>query len=196
MARKRDYSLEYQRRQRRAQELGFASESARRRAPRQLMRPEQFALLPDSAREKRTHALSVVHRARVRRTTVEEAASELGVPMSTVRYWAGEALEPRRRGRTLPHRGDRLLRLRPLLVEGEDEIVFVPVRGSRAADRADAVFDVQWRYAVGAADEAEFEQLRGVRIGGRLVESDPDRIDYLARAGEINVPEAYRELVG
>lgn len=137
----------------------------------------------------------MVQRARLDRTTVEAAAAQAGVPMGDVRYWAGAALEPTRQGRTLPREGDRLLRLRPLLVEGESELVFVPVRGSRVADRADAVFDVQWRYVTGQADEAELDQIRGLRIAGRTVESSPDRLDYLARAGGLDADEVYRELV-
>jgi hypothetical protein len=193
---RRNYKLEYQRRRKRASELGFASDWQRRRAPRELKSPKDFALLSDRAREARSRALSVVHRARSERTTIEAAAAELGVPVASVRHWAGDALEPTRRGRTLPREGDRLLRLRPLLLEGESEVSFVPIRGSRAADRADAVFDVQWQYATGQADAAELEQIRGVRVAGRTVESDPVRLGYLARAGAMNTDEVYRELIG
>jgi hypothetical protein len=196
MARKRDYAAEYQRRTQRARQLGFRSDSARRKAPRELRSLTDFARLPESARESRSRALGVIHRARTQHTTVEEQAIAAGVPMWELRYWATEALEPTRRGRTLPHEGDRLLRLRPLLVEGESEVVFVPVRGSRAADRADAVFDVQWRFVTGQIDESELEQIRGVRVAGRTVESDPDRLEYLANANAIDALEAYREIVG
>jgi hypothetical protein len=196
MARRRDYAAERRRRDALARERGFASYSAQRRAPRRLTRPADFARLPERPRESRSKALSVVHRARTERTTIEAAANEFGVSMRTVRYWAGDALEPTRRGRTLPREGDRLLRLRPLILEGDSELVFVPVRGSRAADRADEVFDVQWRYATGHADESELDRIRGQKVAGRAVESDPVRLDYLARAGELDLPEAYREIVG
>jgi hypothetical protein len=192
----RDYAAEYRRRKQRARELGFPSDSARRLGPRRLGHVSDFARLPESARASRSQALSVVHRARAQRTTVEEAANELGVSVRSVRYWAGEALEPTRRGRTLPRAGDRLLRLRPLILEGENELVFVAVRGSGAADRADAVFDLQWRFITGQADEAELDQIRGARIAGRVVESEPDRLEHLARAGTLDSDEIYRELVG
>ena len=116
--------------------------------------------------------------------------------MWEVRYWAAEALEPTRRGRTLPREGDRMLRLRPLIVVDANELVFVTVRGSRAADRADQVFDIQWRYVNGQADESELDTIEGVRIGGRTVESDPDRLLYLARANALDALEAYRETLG
>jgi hypothetical protein len=128
--------------------------------------------------------------------TVEEAAGEVGVPMSTVRFWVPEALEAKRRGRTLPTLGDKLTRLRPIVLEDESELVFLTVRGSRSADRADRIFDVQWRFITGHADESELARIRGVRISGRVVESDPARLVLMAGAGVIDVPEAYREIVG
>ncbi len=196
MARRRDYAAEYRRRSERARLLGFSGEAARRRAPRRLRHVSDFARLPENARESRSRALSVVHRARVERTTVEEQAAAAGVAMSEVHYWAAEALEPTRRGRTLPRDADRLLRLRPVILEGGNELTFVPVRGSRAADRADAVFDVQWRFARGEADESELSTIADVRIAGRAVESDPTRLEFLALAGAIDPVEAYRETIG
>ena len=196
MARQRDYAAEYRRRQERAQERGFASYWQQRRAPRHLSGAKSLSLLPEKARQSRTDALRVVKLARSERTTIEDAASTLRVPLPTVCYWAGDALKPTRQGQTLPTRGDRLARLRPLIVEGESELSFVTVRGSKAADHADVVFDIQWRFLAGHASEAELEQIRGVRIGGRIVESDPDRLTLLARAGTVSVDEAYRDTVG
>jgi transposase-like protein len=196
MAGRRDYKAEYRRRQQRARQFGFPSYSAQRRAPRRLTGPGDFGRLPEAARESRSEAFRVVAFARRQQTTVEAAARELEVPVSTVRYWAPEALEPRRGGLTLPREADRLLRLRPLLLEGEREVTFVAVRGSRAADRADEVFNLQWQYVTGKADAADLERVRGVRIAGRTVETDPDRLGYLARAGAIDIPEAYRSIVG
>jgi hypothetical protein len=196
VAARRDYRAEYRRRQRRARQLGFESESQRRKAPRRLRTVGDFARLPEAARQSRTDALSVLGRARRERITVEAAARAAGVSPEVVRYWAPEALEPARKGWTLPRSGDRLLRLRPVLLEGESETTFVAVRGSRAADRAHAAYDVQWRYANGSADEDELRKLKGTRIGGQEVESDPGRIRYLAAAGALDPDPAYRSLVG
>lgn len=195
MARSRDFAVEYRRRQNRARKLGFGGESQRRKAPRKLRSAADFGRLPERARESRSRALSVVHQARLERTTIEAAAATAGVSIADVRYWAPEALEPTRQGRTLPRPGDRLLRLRPLLLQGDGEVTFVTVRGSRAADRADAVFDVQWRYAAGAADEAELERIEGVRIDGQRVEADPERLRYLAAAGALDTDDVYQALV-
>lgn len=70
------------------------------------------------------------------------------------------------------------------------------MRGSRAADRAHAVFDVQWRYANNQADESELAQIEGIRIGGQEVEANPERLYYLAAAGALDPEDPYRELVG
>jgi hypothetical protein len=196
MAQRRDYQAEYRRRQQRARGLGFPSYSVQRRSPRRLTSPGDFGRLPEAARESRTDALRVLAFARDQQTTVEAAARQLDVPIATVRYWVPEALEPRRQGLTLPREADRLLRLRPLMLEGESEVTFVAVRGSRAADLADEVFNLQWQYVNGRADAADLERIRGDRIAGRTVEADPDRLGYLARAGAIDIPEAYRSIVG
>jgi len=192
----RDYAAEYQRRQERARERGFESYWQERRSPRRLIRAGDFSLLPERARDSRTKALRVVSLARSDRITVETAAERLGVPMRDVRYWAPGALSRTRRGETLSRRGDRLARLRPVIFEGEGESSFALIRGSKAAERADWIFDIQWRFIAGHAEEAELELIRGVRVAGRTVESDPDRLELLARAGAIDIGEAYRDVVG
>jgi hypothetical protein len=192
----RDYAAEYKRRQRRARRLGFDSEWQRRRAPRHLHSMADFGRLPERARQSRTDALSVLSRARHERTTIEAAAAAAGISPDLVAYWAPEALEPARKGWTLPRPGDRLLRLRPLLLAGDDEVTFVAVRGSRAADRAHAVFDLQWRYANNQADESELARIEGIRIGGEEVEANPERLYYLAAAGALDTDIPYRDLVG
>jgi hypothetical protein len=115
--------------------------------------------------------------------------------MERVRWFAGEALGPTREGRTMPTKADRLVRLRPVFLEGSDRVEFVTVRGSRAADRVSTIFDVQWRYLHGDASVEEVRALAGRRTGGRLVEADPDRLDVIGALGEANPDEVYRELV-
>jgi hypothetical protein len=196
MAGARDYKDEYRRRNERAQLLGFPSESARRKAPRRLRSLADVGRMPEGARASRSRVLGLVQRARAEVTTVEVQAELAGVWMWEVRYWAREALQPARLGETHPRAGDRILRLRPLVVDGEEEVTFVPVRGSRAAERADAVFDVQWRVANDLADESELDQIRGVRIAGQAVESDAERLHYLARAKALDTDEVYWGLLG
>jgi hypothetical protein len=139
--------------------------------------------------------MRVIGFARMTGLPVEEAARELGVPTAIVRYWAGDALRPTREGRTSVRPGDRLPRLRPLILEGASELEFVVVRGSRKADDAVWVFDIQWRYVTGQADKSELEQIRGIRIAGRTVESDPDALARLAAAGAIDPDDVYSALL-
>jgi hypothetical protein len=193
---RRDHAAEYHRRQRRARELGFDSEWQRRNAPRLPRSLADFRLLPEGARQSRSDALSALSRARRERKPIEEAAVAEGISPETIRYWASEALNPARQGCTLPLPDDPLLRVRPLLLEGDDEVAFVAVRGSRAADRAHAVFDVQWRYANGQADESDLQEIEGVQIDGEEVETDPERLRYVAAAGGLDTDDVYRALVG
>ncbi len=124
----------------------------------------------------------------------EQAAGLTGVPM-VVRWYAADALQPTRGGRTLPTKSDRLQRLRPVYVEGETAPQFVTARGSRDAGRLDDAFDVQWRYLHGEACDAEVRALSGQRAGSGRVEADPRRLDAIGALGEPNPDEVYRELV-
>jgi hypothetical protein len=123
------------------------------------------------------------------------AAQIQGVPMERVRWFAGEALGPTRRGRTMATKADRLVRLRPVFLEGSDRVEFVTVRGSRTADRVADIFDVQWRYLHGDGSADQVRALAGKRAGGQPVEADPDRLDIIGALGEANPDEVYRELV-
>jgi hypothetical protein len=192
----RDYQREYQRRNLLARERGFVGYWQERRAPRQLRRVEDFVRLPESARHSRTEAMRVVGLARQERTTVEAAARKLKVPVGSVRYWAGDALEPTRQGRTLPRVSDGLTRLRPIFLVGEPEVVLVALRGSRAADRAHAIFAVQWMFITGEADTSSLEAIRGKRVAGRTVESDPDVLRRIGSAGGASVLDSYKDAVG
>ncbi|MGH3427234.1 MAG: hypothetical protein ACRDQZ_06660 [Mycobacteriales bacterium] len=195
MARERDYRAEYERRQELARQRGFSGYWQQRTAPRTRRGQLDPTRLPGKAREGRRDALSVIHLARETGVSVEIAAALRGVPMQRVRWYAKDALGPTRNGRTMPTRADRMPRLRPVFVEGEDHVVFVTLRGSRAADRLADAFDVQWRYLHGDATDDEVRALAGLRAGGRRVEADPRRLDVIAALGEPNPDEVYRELV-
>jgi hypothetical protein len=195
VARQRDYKAEYRRRQELARKRGFPGYWQQRNAPRKLSGERDLRRLPEAAREGRRDALSVIHLARKTGAPVEAAARLQGVPMERVRWFAGDALAPTRRGRTMPTKADRLVRLRPVFLEGADRAEFVAVRGSGAAERVSAIFGVQWRYLHGDATEAEVRALAGKRAGGRPVEADPDRLDVIGALGEANPDEVYRELL-
>src|SRR4051794_39998492 len=138
----RDYGREYEAALERARRRGFRSLAEQRRAPRILRRPEDFAALPEAARESRSASAAALARSREARMPLEVAAAIEGVRVSTVRYWFPNAVGRTRRARTRPTKSDRYLRLRPLAVDGE--VRFIAVRGSRVADEAIRAFGVQY----------------------------------------------------
>jgi hypothetical protein len=89
-----------------------------------------------------------------------------------------------------------MLRVLPLILGGEDKVAFVAIRGSHAAARAQRIFDVQYRFIEGDASLDELENIAGLKVAGLVVESDPDRLEQLADRGDVDVVEAYRELLG
>ena len=194
--RRRDYKAEYRRRQEQARERGFRSYAEQRKAPRRIRNSKDLARLPIAARDSRSGALSALGVARRERISIETAASRVGVPVGTVRWWVPEALEPTRGGRTSPTRGDRLLRVRPIILEDAGGVDFIEIRGSGATLRVEEAFDLQWGFVTGQVDAAELERLRGVRAGGHPVEADPERLRGIAAAGGVDVPEAYRAVIG
>lgn len=194
MSAARDHKAAYQRRLQLARERGFRSLRQQRAAPTAARSLSDLQALPEEARTRRTDALRAVRHARRDKTTIEQAAQDSGVPISAVRFWAGSALQPRKDGGTRPTRADRLLRLQPLVVVGQPDTQFVVVRGSRAAQKAAEAFDVQWRYVGGGASADDLRRLAGLRVGGSEVEADPDVLDEVARRGQFEPAELYREL--
>jgi hypothetical protein len=163
--------------------------------PRKPRGQQDLRLLSEEARQSRRDALSVIHLSRETGIPVEAAAKVRGVSMQTVRWWAADAVGKTQRGRTMPTLHDRLMRLRPIILEGGDGVEFVPTSHSRKADQIASDFAVQYRYIHGDATEDEVRALSGHRAAARLVESDPDRLDRIGSLGGLNVEGVYRELV-
>lgn len=194
MSRPRDHRRDYQRRVALARARGFASLREQRAAPRQVRTLAELLALPAPARQARTAALRVVRTARTDRISIEAAAAD-GVPVSAVRWWAGPALRPTSGGLTQPTRGDRLLRVQPLVVRRRPGTSFVAVRGSGAARRAAHASPCSGATST-ARPAPRLRALTGLRIGGQDVEADPDALDEIARQGEFDPGESYRELFG
>jgi hypothetical protein len=149
--------------------------------------------LSEFDREERTLALRALRIARDEGISIEVAANEVGTDIEAVKRWAGEALRPVRHGYTLPTETDRIVRFKPLAVEGEVDLVAVV--GPDEAALADEVFDVQWRYINGEATPDELRRYQGVRVAGRMVEVDPATLDRLALGDQFDIEELYRELL-
>lgn len=159
------------------------------RAPRRL---GDLLGLPESVRDSRAAAEAAIRLARRERIPVEFAARRQRTSIATVGWWFPDALRPKRRGRTRPTRADRYLRVRTFI--SGDHRVFVAVRGSRAAEAAQEANALQWLYVRGRADPRQLERFRGLRIGGRLVQTDGGVLYEVARRGEFDPDDLYREL--
>jgi len=128
----RDHGAAYRRRVELAKQRGFISLRQQKKAPRQIRNLAGMQALPKGAREARTAALRVLNLARKQHLTVEDAARKQGVPLTSVRWWAAPTLRPVP-GATRVTKGDRLLRLEPLVVKGKPGVQFIPIRESATA---------------------------------------------------------------
>jgi len=191
----RDHKAAYARRNALAKQRGFRSYAEQRRFGRDPKNQADYAALPEFARGRRSDALDVLDTARRDKLTVEEAARRRGLPVAAVTWWAEPALEPRKAGAVRPKRGDRLLRVTPLIVEGE--VTFVTTRGSKAAATAQAAYRAQRESLEGKPGAtAALARFNGVRVGGRLIETDRDVINEIGRRGELeDLAEMYRAWV-
>lgn len=175
-----------------ATERGFGSVRKMRAANRRPRSLAEWLSLPAAARTSRAESDLIVRRARSSGRSVEELSGEEGVSRSTVDYWFHEALRPRRGGRTRVTPADRQLRIRTFI--SGDERVFVAIKGSRATTIADDANAIQWRFVHGKAGRDELRRFEGVRIGGRLIQADPDVLIEVARRGEFDPEDLYRDL--
>jgi len=190
----RDHGAAYRRRVELARQRGFISLRQQQKAPRQIRNLADVQALPKGAREARTGALRVLNLARKQDLTIDAAARKQGVPLSSVRWWAAPALKPAT-GATRVTKGDRLLRLEPLVVKGQPGVQFIPIRGSQAANRVRGAFALQYAYVEGKKPPEELRQLAGLRIAGFDVEDSPDVLDEYGRRDELDPTENYRAML-
>lgn len=184
-----------QRRNQLARQRGFASYSQQRRAARNPSKRAQLKALPESARQRRAEALGVISDARRLGISVTEAAARDHVPLSAVVWWGETALDRPRSRAPRVRKADRLLRALPLVVDGELQII--TTRGSRAARTAVEAMKAQRDYLAGEPGAlARLARLRGKRVGGHAIETDPAVLDEIGRRGELgDVAEMYRAWV-
>ncbi len=154
--------------------------------------PDEFLGLSDQERTERTAALSAISRARRLGVPVEDAASELGTPMGVVRRWADRALRRGGDGRTYPTPSDDLYRLRPIGLD--DSMGFIGVNGSDEAEEAERIFQTQYDFNEGRASVDDLRRLPEWFANRRVVR-DPRVLDRLAREGQLDIPELYREIM-
>jgi hypothetical protein len=188
--------LRYLRDLRRATRRGFPSRRAMHRFEAHRDDPAALLALPEGAREHRGLSDAALRRARCSTVVaLEDAGLPPNVEPADVRFWFPGSLGPTVAERTHVRPSDDHVRLRFLAVEQPDEVMLLPIRGSRSADAAAADLGVQWDYLHARASEADLRALAGHRYGGRTVLSDPTRLRRLANGGQFVLDVLYRALV-
>jgi hypothetical protein len=175
----RDYGAEYRKRQARAQASGFRSYSAQRNA--------QKARLDPLAEEARRRALEAVALMRREGLSLSAAARKASTTPTTVRRYAGSALE--QSGRTVRAKPtDRLRRkMRVLTPTGPASVT---VTSSARASLVGRHWDAIGVY-LNTGDTEPLSALRTPTVAGVELVTDPDVIDELARRGGFDFSSIY-----
>ena len=192
MTNTRNHGSEYQRRDARARELGFRNyydirkrggvhEVAKQAGP-------VLASLPESSRRTRQAVLEAVSVMRRERIPLARAARRAGVSPTSVRFWAGDAVDPK--GVAAP--SDRLLR--HLLIISHGQTTPVSVRGNRQAALASAHLQAVSKF-LETGDVRHLAGFEGKKVAGHLLETDSDVLESMALSGGLQFEDIYA-LVG
>src|SRR3990172_9677348 len=192
MTNTRNHGSEYQRRDARARELGFRNyydirkrggvhEVAKQAGP-------VLASLPESARRTRQAVLEALSVMRRERIPLARAARRAGVSPTAVRFWAGDAVDPK--GVAAP--SDRLLR--HLLIISHGQTTPVSVRGNRQAALASAHLQAVSKF-LETGEVRHLAPFEGKKVARHLLETDPDVLESMALSGGLQFEDIY-SLVG
>lgn len=172
-----------------AARAGYASVSAYRRDRTAMRFLERLSPRARSAYERSADAISLARRTG---TPLSQAAKQFNTTMTTIRRYAGSAIE--RSGRAWkPTAADRLPRMMEVVLP--DGITTAVIRDSRERALLGQYYNAIQAY-IHDGDRSQLEQLRGrsVTINGQRVElvTDPEALDRLARAGQLDIPDIYQ----
>ncbi len=182
------FSSERQYRNALAQRRGYSSWSAWRRAPKPVRGVRELANLSPIERETRRAAFDALNRMRGEGISLSRAAHKAGTTPEAVVRHTGPALE-RSGSRYLARPSDRLFRLVKVL--GEDGVEHeVPLRGSRVASAVGEHWSAV-RHYLETGDDSRLRKLRGKRVAGITLETDPAAIDQWERRGELEIEDIY-----
>jgi hypothetical protein len=171
-----------------ARRNGFRTWYAQQRAPQRVRNQDEAAGLHPAEREARRAALDALTYMRNDGLSLTRAAHRAGATPAAVLRHAGSVLELEG-GRYRAQPGDRLLRVMTVL--GLDGVEHeVTVRGSRQASHVGEHWSAIDHYRQ-TGDTSRLERLRGRRVGGITLETDPDVIDWWHRRGELQVEDIY-----
>jgi hypothetical protein len=120
--------------------------------------------------------------------SLTRAAAQAGTTPNTAWRYAGGALQRRQDGRIVARRADRLYRhMRVFTIEGPKAI---GVRGSRVASVVGAHASASQHF-LATGDDSRLQTFKGKRVGGLLLETDPDVIEAWARRGALDFEAIY-----
>jgi hypothetical protein len=157
------------------------------RAPKKATR-KVFGCLRASEKQSRARALDALAYMRTREMSLTAAAREAHTTPNTVMKWTGSELAEKRGGRRVVTKADRLLRT--MRVVSSDGVVEVEVRGSRQATRIAQHMNAV-KVFLDTGDDEALRRLRGVKVAGHVLETDPDKIEELARVHELSFEDIY-----
>lgn len=168
---------------------GFSSWSTRQRAPRPFAGVGELSHLRPAEALARRQALEALSLMRRKGLSLERAAAQANTTPNAVLRHAGPALVRSSNGRYWPTPNDTLLRaLLVLTTEGLIEIALLDSREATVVGR-------HWS-AIGrlleTGDATALRPFEGRRVGGFVLETDPDVIEELGRRGELSFEDIYR----
>jgi hypothetical protein len=158
-----------------------------------------LAEYPEAAQRNYKTSLRVLSDMSNQALTIEQAATWHDVPVAAVIGFGtgGQAapagrrrLERQRDGTYTVRPADRMLRPMKAIQAGVGPVV-VDVRGSRAASRLGSYWNAVDHYRA-TGDDEPLRHLRGTKVGGVELETDPEVIDYLSAIGQIEFETIYQ----
>ncbi len=146
-----------------------------------------FERLPARSRDARGRALRALARMRSTGVSIKQASALEGTTASTVRRYAGSALQ-RRGARDVASPSDRLYRRMSMLTPTGR--VDVDVRGAGAATRIGQHWNAVDHY-LATGDRSAVAKFSGRRVGGMPFATDHTDIEAQFHRGELLIDEIY-----
>jgi hypothetical protein len=170
-----------------AQELGFRSWYEQQRSVRTVRSLADLEEMHPREREANRASFRALDLMRDGLPFAQAVRRAGTTPAAVIRH-VGPALQ-KRGGRWVARPTDRLLRVMAVL--GEEGVQHeVTIRGSKVASLVGQHWSAINHY-LNTGDDRRLRALRGKRVAGIVLETDPDAIDVWERRGELTVDDIY-----
>ena len=143
-------------------------------------------MAPKDYRELALATLSLMRREKL---SLSEAAQRLGISPGLVQRYAGEGLRRGASGNYYARPSDNIPRSLSFLTERG--LITVEARNSKEATLVSKYMTATKNYLM-TGDESFLDRFRGKRFGRHQFVTDPDILDELADAGELDFDSLYR----